>query len=268
VNYQPMTKIKFENPPITELVIGVYFERDLPSLRVEHAGLFWSEIRDEFPTVSQHPVVSPSPPGGQFPTGDEFVFEPFPMPRFWFEAADGISLMQVQKNAFIFNWRKRDADYPHFETVKSSFDKYFGMFIEFLLREGNAMPSARILELTYVNTLQQSEYWTSLRDTNRVIPLFHLPIQEDADAAPSDFHQLSVQRLAPDLSLHTTVRSTRSTKDATKPSLVFELRAIGLLDDAMKRDVDQWFDRAHDTIGTCFLSMTSPDIQRRYWKPV
>jgi hypothetical protein len=60
------------------------------------------------------PLVAPVAP-------IEFTIEQFPTPRFWFEAADGITLIQLQKNAFIFNWRKRDNDYPHFEAVKAAF---------------------------------------------------------------------------------------------------------------------------------------------------
>jgi uncharacterized protein (TIGR04255 family) len=261
-----MTKVKFKNPPISELVIGVYFGRDLPSFGVEHIGLFWARIRDEFPTVSQQPIVTP--PGSGVSLMIEFTSEQFPMPRFWFEAADGVTLIQVQKDAFLFNWRKRDASYPHFETVKAGFDKYLSIFLEFLARDVLTAPDFRIAELTYINALFQNEYWSGPRDTAAVLPFFRLPVVDDGEALPPDFHQVSTQRLAPDLTLSTTVRSARATKDATKPALVFELRAVGTLNEATRVDLDRWFDRAHDTTGACFLSMTSPDIQKRYWEPV
>jgi hypothetical protein len=37
--------VKFKNPPINELVIGVYFDGEVPSLRSEHIGLFWGEVK-------------------------------------------------------------------------------------------------------------------------------------------------------------------------------------------------------------------------------
>jgi uncharacterized protein (TIGR04255 family) len=263
-----MPKIKLRNPPINELVIGTYFERDLPTFGLEHVGLFWSIIRHEFPVVSQNPVLvsaplAPSP-------AIEFTIEQFPMPRFWFEAADGITLIQLQKNAFIFNWRKRNNDYPHFQAVKAAFDKYLSIFLEFLTKEVRITPpNFRVLELAYVNNLFPSEYWKGPRDTSAVLPLFRLPIVEDENAfSPPDFHQASVQRLAPDLTLGITVRTSRSGKDATEPVLVFELRAVGVLDEAARPDVDDWFQRAHDKIGDCFLSMTSLEIRNRYWQPM
>jgi uncharacterized protein (TIGR04255 family) len=262
-----MPKIKFKNPPINELVIGTYFERDLSAFGLEHVGLFWSKIRHEFPVVSQHPVLV-SPPLSPVPL-IEFTIEQFPMPRFWFEAADGITLIQLQKNAFIFNWRKRDDDYPHFEAVKATFDKYLSIFFEFLTKEVDIRPpNLRVLELSYVNNLVPSEYWKGPRDTSAVFPLFRLPIVEDETRPPADFHQTFVQRLAPDLMLSTTVRSALSGKDATQPVLVFELRAVGYFDEAARTDVDNWFERAHDKIGDCFFSMTSLDIRNRYWQPM
>jgi len=264
-----VARIKFKNPPISELVIGVYFERDLPAFRVEHIGLFWSRIRHEFPTVSQRPIIAPPPfvaGSPQFMT-IELSDEQFPMPRFWFEAADGITLIQVQKNAFLFNWRKLDDDYPHFETVKVAFDKYLSVFLEFLARDAKiTTPNVRVAELTYINTVVPSEYWGGLRDTSLVLPMFQLPVVHNHDDPPAEFHQTSMQRFE-DMFLSTTVRSARSPKDATKPALIFELRALGVLNEAATGDVDDWFERAHDTIGACFLSMTSPDIQKRFWEP-
>ena len=88
-------RIKFQNPPINELVMGTYFNPPLANFRNEHIGLLWSKFRDEFPHVAQQP-----------PIGDaEFMMalggELFPMPRYWFIAEDQVSLLQVQKLSLI-----------------------------------------------------------------------------------------------------------------------------------------------------------------------
>src|SRR4051812_2068164 len=101
--------IKFKNPPINELVIGVHFEREIASLRSEHVGLFWGQVRQTFPNIQQQtPVVPPTLP----PLQQLFVSSELWMPRFWLEAPDDSILMQIQNNAFLFNWRKRETDYP------------------------------------------------------------------------------------------------------------------------------------------------------------
>jgi uncharacterized protein (TIGR04255 family) len=117
-------KIKYRNPPINELIIGVYFDQPILPLRSEHIGLFWSEVRGEFSKIQQQPELAfpiVGPPAFQI----GFTDEPYPMPRFWLISKNDAILLQIQKNAFLLNWRKRDSDYPHFENVKSSFDKYF-----------------------------------------------------------------------------------------------------------------------------------------------
>jgi hypothetical protein len=83
----------------------------------------------------------------------------------------------------------------------------------------------------------------------------------------TDFNCVTVFRLAVDFTLHVSIRSGRKPTDASKPNLVFELRAFGALGAANKAAADRWYDRAHETIGRCFTAMTDPDIQRRYWQP-
>lgn len=257
--------LKFKTPPLNELVIGVYFDLEIPSLRSEHIGLFWGQIRDEFPTISQQvPVSPPYPNFTSMLMGLEF----YPMPRYWLETADGSALMQIQKNAFLFDWRKRAADYPHFETLKATFDKNLQRFLAFISKELNEpVPTIRLAELAYINIIESCEYWRDQRDTAKIIPQFRLPtpvLFEDDD--PAEFQQTTGQKLSPDLMLTTTVRSARSTVEPNAPVPVLEYRATGLLTDAAA--VNRWFGRAHDAIGHCFTEMTNPDIQKRYWQPV
>jgi len=91
--------VKFKNPPIHELVIGARFAPQLRALRSEHIGLLWSRLgRKDFPTVHQKPPLDVP-----IPSATEFL----PMPRFWLESKEDDKLIQVQKNAFLLNWRSR-----------------------------------------------------------------------------------------------------------------------------------------------------------------
>ena len=93
--------VKFRNPPINELVIGVYFARDLHPLRAEHIGLFWSNIRPEFPTIQQQPPVAPPiSPGAGVTIEFGAPGEMFPMPRFWIESSDGQTLRKFNGTRF------------------------------------------------------------------------------------------------------------------------------------------------------------------------
>jgi uncharacterized protein (TIGR04255 family) len=257
-------KTKFKNPPINELVIGLYFDRHLLPFRSEHVGLFWSSLREEFPVIRQQPIVSPPAWGSSGALTIELADEIYPMPRFWLEAPDGSTLMQLQKNAFLFNWRKKDAAYPHYETVKAAFDRNFARFSRFLDKELQARPTLQIAELTYINVIESCEYWGGPSDTANVFPNFRVV---SSGAPEPDFNQVASQQIALDLSLTTSIRNGREVQSGGKPVLVFEFRALGLLGAADKSEADAWFERAHEAIGNCFTAITNPDIQQRYWQP-
>jgi len=257
--------VKFRNPPINELVIGVYFSRELHPLRAEHVGLFWSSMRSDFPTIQQQPEVVP-PIAPAPPVVFATTAEMFPLPRFWIESLNGEMLIQIQRNAFLFNWRKREGRYPHFETVKRAFDKNFALFINFLEKELSLpSPEIQVAELNYINLIENAEYWSGPADTKNVLPSFRLPVEESTEIGPVDFNVTTVQRFSVDLIVTTTIRT--GLKGENQPVLSMEFRGIGPLGASTKVEADSWFDRAHETIGHSFTKITNPDIQERYWQP-
>lgn len=261
-------RIKYRNPPINELIIGAYFDQPIAPLHSEHVGLFWAQVRKGFPKIRQQPELSLpiAAPGFTFQIG---IDEPYPMPRFWLMSEDEITLIQIQKNAFIFNWRKRNADYPHFENVKASFDKYFEIYRSFLQKElGIETLNFQIAELTYNNVIESGEYWRDAGDTKRIIPSFSIPDLGLPIEAKPDFNYLTAYKIAPDLTLKVSVRTGRRATEAAKPVLILEFRALGALGAANKADADAWYERAHEVIGRCFTGMTNPDIQQDHWQPL
>lgn len=47
----------YDNPPVNEVVIGIQF--DQLAITGAHIGLFWEELRDEFPKPLEQPLSSP-----------------------------------------------------------------------------------------------------------------------------------------------------------------------------------------------------------------
>lgn len=259
-------KTKFKFPPINELIIGAYFDQPVAPLHSEHVGLFWAELRKEFPRIQQQPELSLPIMGPTLTFQFGMADEPYPMPRFWLISEDDSFLMQIQKNAFIFNWRKRDAEYPHFENVKSSFDKYFELYSLFLRRElGIERINIQITELTYSNLIEPNEYWNNTTDTPKLIPTLSIPELGLPIEGNPDFNYLTAYKLAVDMKLNVLVRTGRKATEADKSVLIFELRALGALGSAGKVEADAWFDRAHVAVGNCFMNLTNPSIQSHYW---
>jgi uncharacterized protein (TIGR04255 family) len=261
-------RTKFKNPPINELIVGVYFNGETPGLRAEHVGAFWASVRKDFPHIQQqlqvtHPALAAAvafvPVSFELTTSGEVL----PMPRFWLESTEPAYLMQIQKDAFLFNWRRKDKDYPHFYAVKDGFDSNFARFADFVQTEFQiALPPIAVAELTYTNLIEPCEYWSTPRDTKNVLPHFSLA-SSDMASEPADFNQITVQRFEKDLAIRTTVRNAATSKGSC---LVFELRCTGAQGNVTKSATDAWFERAHDLVGRRFLDMTSPEIQGRYWE--
>ena len=149
----PADRVVFDSPPINEVVMATYFNPPLVDLRSQHIGLFWEEIRKEFPVVRQQVPVGVGPDIGPD--------EPFPMPRYWFIASDDINLVQIQKNAFMFNWRRRGQNqYPGFQDIKLNFDRLYSDFENFLRhRIGISEVPVGLCELTYIDAIEECDYW-------------------------------------------------------------------------------------------------------------
>jgi uncharacterized protein (TIGR04255 family) len=258
--------MKFKFPPINELVIGVYFNAPLMGLRAEHIGLFWHSIRKEFPIVTQNgPIVSEVGVGvpAAIMSGPDEVY---PLPRFWFVSADQIMLLQLQRNAFLLNWRKRDQVYPHYEAVKLEFDRLYGVFAEFARGSVGQDFAIEAAELTYINLAQAGKYWSGVGDIATVVPSFRVTEIGVEKAELTSVTQSTVWKIAEDLSLTAKVQTATLTADK-RPALVFELSAKGRLGAGTKAEADQWFARAHEVTGKAFKGMTSAEIQTRVWQP-
>ena len=115
-------------------------------------------------------------------------------------------------------WRKKEKDYPHFDAVKAAFDKSKKRFFKFLSDElSEPEPKAQLAELNYINAIESCEYWKGPEDTVKVIPRFRVPVPDSSETESPDFHQITSQRLAADLTLNTTVRSARTSPSQTSP---------------------------------------------------
>ncbi len=255
--------IAFKNPPINEVVVSSYFNPPLANFRSEHVGLFWEKIKDAFPTVKQ-----------QFPVNmnqDSIPDEFFSMPRYWFIAGDEIRLIQIQKNAFMFNWRRRKGnEYPrYYENIKPAFDKYYGLFSEFIRTEvGIAEPTIDLCELIYINTIEHCDFWAGPRDTTNVIPSFSILDSGINTSEPPSFNCNYLYKVSNDLQLNISIRSGVKTQQQNAPVLAFEIKASGRIEGVAKTVSDEWFQRAHDSIIKCFAHMTSTNIQEKHWIPL
>ena len=249
-------RVKFRKPPLDELVIGSYFP-PIEQLQAQHIGLFWATIIDDMPTCQQQP-----------PLAEIFQSEAevFPLPRFWFINRDDSIVVQLQRNAFITNWRKRgeEAIYPHFEGVKEFYDKKFSQFTNFVgKRLDYEMNQVASLELAYINFIPTND---AIADLAKMIPgltLLRVPKEIGTVKGFSATYGINVST---DIAVTVKIDSGKRATDS-KDGVRLELRARGLPEPPEWPSAASWFDRAHDYISDLFLNLTSPKMQRD-WGPI
>jgi uncharacterized protein (TIGR04255 family) len=168
----------FRKPPVVEVALSVQFE-PLASFRVAHFGLLWKDFQARFPKTEEHPALSPvtekfgvrSIPGPMLNVGVGFGA---PQLRCWFLNEKGTELLQVQRDRFIYNWRKAadDSEYPRYKTLRAKFAEEIRTFAGFLERERIGELRSNQCELTYVNHIIAGNGWESHADLEKIVTVW------------------------------------------------------------------------------------------------
>lgn len=157
---RPADLADFASPPVTEVALGVQFNR-LDRFLSPHLGLVWDEFKDEFPYVEEHPYYPPvfetfgTPAPFQIPSINLQLVATPEMSRVLFLNSQRTQLLQVQRDRFLHNWRKvsEGGNYPRFERMIETFDAGLRKFIEVIDREklGPVLPNQ--CEVAYINQI-------------------------------------------------------------------------------------------------------------------
>ena len=257
-------RIKFENPPINELAIAL-FHLPITEMKAQHMGLYWNRIRDKYhDCVQQQPIIAnlsdafPETPG-----------EVFPLPRFWFSSSAHPTLIQIQRNAFILNWRRgTTSEYPHYETVVKEFWQEFDRYKSFVQDlGGKSLEIIQRCELTYVNLITQSDVFSSPDQLKNILP----PIASLSDIQTDNRKMAGLNatityRVDATLLIDMAVRLGHK-PDTKEPVAIIELKAHGVPSDLSLEGTRAWYDLAHEATYKMFLDATNEEVQKLIWKP-
>jgi uncharacterized protein (TIGR04255 family) len=166
---------KFENPPLIERAITVVFTK-LENFSIGDYGLFWSLLRDDFPSSEMAPPVTqeletfegfkPAPPQVQLLAENA-------LPRTFFRNPEKGELVQLQPDRFSFNWIKTGTDdrYPNSEPLLERFFQLFDQLTVFVAERqlGEIVPVQ--CELTNVNVIPITDVGETFADVATVIRL-------------------------------------------------------------------------------------------------
>ncbi|HEY9833365.1 MAG TPA: TIGR04255 family protein [Stenomitos sp.] len=248
----------FDDSPLVETVLGVEFS-PLQQWQTPHFGLFWHEIKAEYPRFEVQPPV------GNLNVISIGVLE-IPV-RCWFYDEPQTKLIQVQNNRFFYNWRNyfNKTQYPRYENNKAVFKTEWLRFYNFLIANQFESPQIQHCELSYVNHIEKGKGWESLADLPDVIPYFSGGFSKNFLPVP-DVIALNVFYSIPDIGGRINIQVQPAIRqDDGKEIIQLQLSAIGL---PTSSDIDgmiEWFDLAREYINHSFVDFTSPKMHG-IWK--
>lgn len=247
----------YTSPPLDEVACGVRFEAPA-NLRLTHFGLLWESVKADFPIVQHAPPIVQ---GGAIAV-DETTGAP--LPRLWFVSQDDSRLYQIQLDRFLFNWRRRDAEYPRYGNIVEAFLRGLDS-LQRLLSEAEG-PPLKILdcELTYVNVISADSGWTGNKDLSKIFrnPIWVPDVLPGLPPPSAVRSQLTFP--LPEDRGSLSVQLKQGHRNASQQSvLILELTAKGLPPEG--EPLAKWFDLAHDSIALAFSGVTTEDVQTTVW---
>lgn len=261
---------EFSNPPVSEVAISVEFH-PLEKFKVAHAGRFWAEVADLFPkSDTQLPLVSQperfGPDAWRHPTVQIEFADPAAM-RHWFMAEDDHQLIQVQRDRFIFNWRKLTADtpYPRYDkTLRPRFLEEYERFVGFLKKSNVGTPEISQCEITYVNDLAAGSAWETFSDA---LGLFSPWWHKGTDGflpRPSHLNLNGAFDMPNEAGrLHFAAERKFRQRDNTEV-VQFRLTSRGKPASATIKDAIDWIDGGREWIVRGFADLTSPTAHKMW----
>jgi len=250
--------VDFERPPVAETALGVVFA-PISKLSVLHLGLFWSQVRKLYPRTQVK--TSTGPAEIRFGFTDEIDF---PIRALLIDES-GNQLVQVQRNAFIRNWRQTEqtVEYEHYENVRPLFERDWSLFTGFLKSEELGDPEVIQCEVTYINHLVRGREWENFEDVSRVFRVWsggHV-----GSLRASQMVSFTTAYDLPDRSgqlrvmVHPGIRKTDS-----KEIIQFVLTATFKPKGSSPSEILQSLDAGHVAVVTSFKDFTTPEMHEQW----
>jgi uncharacterized protein (TIGR04255 family) len=254
----------YQNPPVMEVVCGITFDK-LVGFKAPHFGVFWQRLRDEYPLCQSAPPLGfPS-----VPVEDIKEF-PLPLPRIWFISKDQSSVVQLQSNKFLCNWRKieEQGSYPRYNNIIQSFKRNLDSFQAFLKDEAFSELKLTEYELSYINHIPQGDGWHSIDQIESLLPDLCWRTHERFLSSPNRLGwTLSIPLPEEKGELNVKLNQAMRKKDNV-PIFILDLTARGPVREQLRESLWEWFEVAHQWIVFGFADLTSREVQDSIWKRI
>lgn len=261
---------KFKNPPVTEVVCCVYFQ-DFTELHAPHLGAFAMALGEEYgrvQTLAPLPAVEFSLAALLNQGIQDIQSDRFQLPRTWFINSDDTSLIQVQRDRLVFNWKQNHNNnpYPSYDIVITDYRRILDIFLDFI----NKCKIGRVvitgLELAYINHFLYPRDLQDLSHIERVLPFFSWHTRSNPVFKTMSAINWTTQFEMPEAEgrLHLQIQTAQRRRDGEN-LLRADFVARKLQPEIPLESIWKWFDRAHECIVTSFADITGPEVQRDVW---
>lgn len=265
--------VHFENPPVAEVAMGLLFP-PLQKLTGPHLGVLWDRWKSDFTQFGEAPPLSPTielKQGSASPSIQLSISNLPPLPRTWYLSKDGQKLIQVQRDRYVYNWRKADAQtvYPQYHATFVQFMQRLVEFRGFLAEYELGSAEAIQYELIYVDHIAADASEAAVSPTQlarRVFPdvAFRAP-GRGRMVDPEGFEHRLIFGLPEELGrAHIRIQSAIRAESG-QPLIIMESVARGFGKAAGDEAMKEWFAMAHESLISVFLGLTSHEVQKQWW---
>lgn len=262
----------FRKPPIYEQAIAIVFERQ-KDFSIVDPGLFWGEVRDEFPNCEAGPKL-PNPVELFDSPESQALISAIPaiqLPRSVFSTVDGGELIQLQDDKFVFNWvrKSEEAQYPRFETTSARFWHFFEMWVRFSKNRYGAEPVFKQCELTNVNVIPVKDFGRDFDDMHQAFIIdpfdWEVPGLVAETYVRQRVHRIVGDRGEPLGRLHSVIAPVYDIEG--EKAFHFEITARSAPAITSVEAAREFYDRAHIMINAAFVASVTKAM-RETWGEV
>jgi uncharacterized protein (TIGR04255 family) len=271
---RPLDLPDFERPPIAELVLSIQFA-NLTAFRNIHAGILWQQFAQRYPNVEEYPPIAPVfemfgvPPAINEMPQFTFVTGPNPV-RYWFIAADGTELLQVQPDRLVHNWRQQKPEdaYPRYEPVRERFEAEIREVQQFLALGSLGEIKPNQCEVTYINNITLD---TTDPPEAHLDDIFTIWTEHYSDGYLHRIERAQINASyvirhdggEPLGRLYAAIQPAVHRLTSTR-LLQFSLTARGKPKDESIDAALEWLDQGRIAVVRSFTSLTRPEMHRRW----
>ena len=262
---------RFDRPPVIETSFSIDFAK-IERWQIPYFGLYWSTIRDRYPKLNVQSAI-PS----QIEDFDNYLSPSTPFTvdldehapvRCWFYNENETQLVQIQRDRFIFNWKRGLSNevYPHYENMRPTVRSEWQGLREFVLQHQLGTLQARQCEVNYINHIEKGVGWDDYSQIDQVFPGWFTHTKSSTDFFP-EVIDISLRYVVPHIKARLYVRAQSAIRNVDHKEVIqLSLTMRGKPESPDTDVIFNWFDDAQEYVAQTFLKLTSESVHALWGK--